>query len=283
MSIPGPLSRRAIILAPNGRDGPLAAQILKESELPAELCPDIPSVVAQLVKGAGLAIIADEALQTADLRPLAVFLEQQPTWSDFPFLVLTRGGGDPDRNPAAARLTAILGNVTFLERPFRPSTLVGAVQAARRGRSRQYEARARLEELSENEQKLQIALKAGQLGSWTLALHGMALTASESTRAHFGRDPDASFSYDDLRRAVHPDDAERVGIAFDKTLQSGCDCVVEFRNVWPDGSVHWVDLRGRAIWNAAGAIGQLVGVSSDITGRKAAELDRERLLDDLAV
>ena len=41
----------------------------------------------------------------------------------------------------------MLGNVTFLERPFHPTTLVSLAQSALRGRRRQYEARARLEEL----------------------------------------------------------------------------------------------------------------------------------------
>ena len=41
----------------------------------------------------------------------------------------------------------MLGNVTFLERPFHPTTLISLAQSALRGRRRQYEARARLEEL----------------------------------------------------------------------------------------------------------------------------------------
>src|SRR5262249_40876381 len=51
------------------------------------------------------------------------------------------------RNPAAGRHSQALGNVTFLERPFHPTTLVSIVQTALRGRRRQYEARERLEHL----------------------------------------------------------------------------------------------------------------------------------------
>ena len=43
----------------------------------------------------------------------------------------------------------MLGNVTFLERPFHPTTFVSLAQSALRGRRRQYEARARLEELNQ--------------------------------------------------------------------------------------------------------------------------------------
>src|SRR5207244_2297257 len=90
---------------------------------------------------------ADEAVQTADLRSLAAFLERQPSWSDLPIVLLTQRGGGPERNPAAARLGEVLGNVTFIERPFHPTTLASVVHTAVRSRRRQYEARARLEEL----------------------------------------------------------------------------------------------------------------------------------------
>jgi PAS domain S-box-containing protein len=109
--------------------------------------PDIPALVEGMSRGAALAIIADEALRTSDLRPITNFLGQQPPWSDFPVVVLTRAGGGPERNPAAARYGELLGNVTFVERPFHPTTLVSVVRSALRGRRRQYEARATLDTL----------------------------------------------------------------------------------------------------------------------------------------
>ena len=64
-----------------------------------------------------------------------------------PFIVLTRHGGGIERNPEAAQLTAKLGNVTFLERPFHPTTLVSVAQTNLRGRRRQYECRRLNEDL----------------------------------------------------------------------------------------------------------------------------------------
>ena len=154
MNRPGPNSERAIILAPHGRDGPLAALILKEAGFAAEACAGLPALVEELDRGAGLAIIADEAIHSADLQPLANFLEDQPAWSDLPIILLTHHGGGPERSPAAARLAEILGNASFLERPFHPTTLASMVRSAVRSRRRQYEARSRLEELIEGEQNL---------------------------------------------------------------------------------------------------------------------------------
>ena len=143
----GDLSERAIILAPRGRDADIAAKILTEAGLAADPAPDLSSLRDKLAAGAGLAVIADEAVQGADLRPLADFLSQQPPWSDIPIIILTQRGGGPEKNPPAARLAEALGNVTFLERPFHPTTLISVVRTAVRGRRRQYEARSHLEEL----------------------------------------------------------------------------------------------------------------------------------------
>ena len=143
------LSERTLILAPTGRDAEIAAQILRESGFSAEPAHDLNALCAKFSAGAGVAIIADEAVQNADLRSLADLLSVQPPWSDFPIVLLTQRGGGPEKNPLAARLAAALGNVTFLERPFHPTTLTSVVRTAIRGRRRQYEARTHLEELSE--------------------------------------------------------------------------------------------------------------------------------------
>ncbi len=282
MTLSGRVSERVVVLAPKGRDAEIAVQILYEAGFLAEGTASLPSLVDEFLAGAGLAIIADEAVQNADLKPLANALAKQPPWSDFPIILMTQRGGGPERNPAAARLAQTLGNVTFLERPFHPTTLASVVRTAIRSRRRQYDARARLEELSEGERQLQTALTAGSLGSWTLDVAGMTLRASEKCRAHFGRGSDDTFDYADLASSIHPEDAGRMQAAVAHTLETGEDYAIEYRNVWPDCSVHWVDVRGRAERGASGRVEQLVGVSSDITERKTSELERERLLGELA-
>jgi PAS domain S-box-containing protein len=256
--------------------------ILKEAGFPANICATLPALCDEVAKGAGLAIIIDQAIHNADLRPLAAYLRGQPPWSDFPIVLLTSQGGGPERNPAALRLADILGNVIFVERPFHAATLASVVRTAVRSRRRQYEARARLQELREGERRLQTALQAGHLGSWTLDIAALELVASESCKSHFGRGRGDAFTYKDLHASAHPDDRARMQAAIERSIASGADYVIEYRNAWPDGSEHWVDMRARALKDSAGAVARMVGVSSDITARKDYELDRERLLAELA-
>ena len=107
------------------------------------------------------------------------------------------------------------------------------------------------------------------------------LEASRTTKAHFGRTPEQAFSFDDFLNGVHDEDKTRVIEAVNAIQRTGADCAVEYRNVWPDGSVHWADLRGRALKDPLGKVVQIVGVSSDITDRKVIDLEREQLLRQL--
>jgi signal transduction histidine kinase len=88
---------------------------------------------------------------------VADWVGSQPPWSDFPFILLTRCGGGLERNPLAAREMQTLGNVSFLERPFHPTTLVSLAQTALRGRRRQYETRQQLEALHRSDSRARAA------------------------------------------------------------------------------------------------------------------------------
>ena len=141
-----------MILAPAGtRRNRRARHARRGRASEATSFANIPELVEALEAGAGFGVVTEEALRGANLHALSDWLERQPEWSDFPFVLLTQRGGGLERNPAAGRYLELLGNVTFLERPFHPTTLVSLAQSALRGRRRQYEARSRLIALRESE------------------------------------------------------------------------------------------------------------------------------------
>jgi signal transduction histidine kinase len=147
-----------LILAPLGRDAAVARNVLQEARLHADICADSSELLEQIERGAGLAIVTEEATREFDVRPLNQWVMSQPAWSDFPFIVLTRHGGGIERNPTAASLMVTLGNVTLLERPFHPTTLISVVQTSLRGRQRQYECRRLNEELESRVQERTVEL-----------------------------------------------------------------------------------------------------------------------------
>ena len=148
------VSERILILAPHGRDAAIAQKLLNDAGARSIVVASLPDLVERLAETAGAVLLTEEALLTADPHGLARWLADQPAWSDMPFILLTRQGGGLERNSGAARLSSLLGNATFLERPFHPTTLISLVQTALRGRRRQYEARSRLEDLRASEERL---------------------------------------------------------------------------------------------------------------------------------
>ena len=144
-------SERTLILAPRGRDALIAAEVISLAALKTKICDGIADLLREIEDGAGVAIVTDEAIRDVDMKYIAQWVGAQPPWSDLPFIILTERGGGLERNPAAARQMETLGNVTFLERPFHPTTLISVVQTALRDRRRQYEARTRLEALRDSE------------------------------------------------------------------------------------------------------------------------------------
>ncbi|AJC79644.1 sensor histidine kinase/response regulator hybrid protein [Rhizobium etli bv. phaseoli str. IE4803] len=280
-AIPNSGQPKALIYAPTGRDALVAASLVNEAGATAVTAQDLPMFAALLDDDVAFGILTEEAVRSSDLKPIAAWISAQPSWSDLPFIVLTTRGGGPERNPAAARLSEVLANVTFLERPFHATSFISIARTALRGRLRQYQARAHLEALSEGERRLQGALAAGRLGAWELELFSMRLSASDTCKAIFGRGPNEEFTYPDLIASIHPDDRELVQTNLDWTIETGRDYSVEHRTIWPDGSLHWVEVHAQLYADRYGSAKKLVGVSSDATARKTTEENLRRLNESL--
>ncbi|HET6194991.1 MAG TPA: ATP-binding protein [Acetobacteraceae bacterium] len=145
---------RALILAPRGRDSSLAGSLLKHVGVESDVCRDLPQLVDSIGESVAFVLLTEDAIRTADLRGLMARLAEQPAWSDLPFVLVTDHGG-PERNPIAAHWLEALGNVSFIERPFHPTTLQSVARATLKGRRRQHETRVLLANLREGEIRLQ--------------------------------------------------------------------------------------------------------------------------------
>ena len=146
---------RALILAPSGRDSAVASGLLDRANLETAVCRDLTQLVALLNDTTAFVLLTEEAMRSSDLKSLATWVNAQPAWSDLPFILMTHHGGGPERNPAAARFLESLGNVSFIERPFHPTTLLSVVRATIKSRQRQIEARELLGNLQVSQARLQ--------------------------------------------------------------------------------------------------------------------------------
>lgn len=134
------------IWAPMGRDAAVLADILGRAGLDSVLCSDLDCLISGLSSAVGSAIIAEEALGHSETDRLASWLDEQPPWSDLPIILMTKRNGNVSRQ---MQLADRLGNVTMIERPFHPVTLVSTARAALRARKRQREAEAHIQKVAE--------------------------------------------------------------------------------------------------------------------------------------
>jgi PAS domain S-box-containing protein len=277
-------SQRALILAPRGRDAAIACALLEEAGIAAQICADTAALVGEIGRGAGLAVITDEAFRTADLKDLSAWIAEQPPWSDFPFVLLTSRGGGLERNPTAARLSGVLGNVTFLERPFHPTTLVSVVRTALRGRQRQYEARAMLVDLASERARFQAAIENMPVGLGLVGPDGGVVLDNPAFRAILPDStlPSTHAEAEETWIAYHPDGRRLSRSEFPgaRALRGEIVQALEFEHLEPAGS-RWYRVSGIPVRESSGRVSGALLAIVDIDQEKRAAEHMRLLINEL--
>jgi PAS domain S-box-containing protein len=139
---------RVLLLPATRRDAEVTTALLKREKLDSVSCRDACALARELDGGVGAILMTDEALVDPGIAQVLDALGHQPAWSDVPAIVLC----GHDRLPKLAGVAMqTLRNVTVLERPTTSRTLISAVKAAIRARTRQYQMREQFTTLQESE------------------------------------------------------------------------------------------------------------------------------------
>lgn len=132
------------------------------------------------------------------------------------------------------------------------------------------------EGLQNREHWLASALEAGGIATFVWG-PGRKLTMwSRELEAVYGFPPGGyDGTFEAWLERVHPDDRERaveeIAVAFESGRFS-----VEFRSVWPDGSVHWLQCRGRTHFDESGGAVRVFGVIIDVSELKRSQAALQR-------
>ena len=134
--------------------------------------------------------------------------------------------------------------------------------------------------LRESEERLRMALDAGRMGVWDWNIRTGDLKWSDSLEPLHGLAPGAfGGTFDDFQKLIHPDDREMVNNAIRSAVDEGTGYDIEFRNVWPNGSVHWIAGKGKVFPADDGQPGRMIGIGMDVTQRMRAEQTAQFLAD----
>jgi PAS domain S-box-containing protein len=250
-------------------DSDLDAEFVKDRlervglPIAVERVSDRKSFVMKLKEKRYDLILSDYQVPTFEgLAALDLALEHQP---DAPFIFVSGTMGEE-----LAVETLKRGATDYVLKD-RLTRLPAAVERAL-SEAEERDERRRVEE------RLQFALEAGRMGTWDLDLATGFLSCSDTCKAIYGRGPGDAFTYEDLAETVHEDDRTEWRRSVGEAIARGADLSVEYRIRWPDGATRWVHVRGSCSTDTGGNVTALSGVSFDLTDRKRAEEDRERLL-----
>jgi PAS domain S-box-containing protein len=143
------------LLTPTGADGKIAQRVLANAGMVSHVCESMDAICG-LISGEEVAVlvIAEEALDTAARRKLFESLNNQPSWSDIPIVLLTGEGELSATLPKILSGVTEKGNVTLLERPVRLATLTTILRSAQRARQRQLDLRDYIQQRNESERSL---------------------------------------------------------------------------------------------------------------------------------
>ncbi|APV51943.1 hypothetical protein BWI17_21085 [Betaproteobacteria bacterium GR16-43] len=126
--------------------------------------------------------------------------------------------------------------------------------------------------LGESEERLKLAMEAAHMGLWYWDAASDDFTYSDGLNVLFGRPANSPHvDYRALQDVLHPDDQGLWHATIRHAVKDGQDFQIDYRLVYPDGSVHWITNRGQVHRGPDGRALRLVGIAMDITERKLAE------------
>jgi PAS domain S-box-containing protein len=126
--------------------------------------------------------------------------------------------------------------------------------------------------LRESEQRLQIALEAGRMGTWEWTIADGRVAWSPTLEKIHGRLPGTfKGTFEDVLADVHPDDRAALASAVQNALTTRTNHHVTYRILTHDGRERWVEAHGTLLCDADGNPQRMVGVCADVTERRQAE------------
>jgi len=134
------------------------------------------------------------------------------------------------------------------------------------------------EERVKTNQRLEIALEAGRLGSYELELATGLMTCTPQCKANYGLDASATFNFADLMAVIQPDYRDMVKQKVTAAVETHSVYSTEYQVKWPNGTIHWVSASGKASYDENDKAILMVGVTIDITEQKLLQQQKDEFI-----
>jgi PAS domain S-box-containing protein len=180
------------------------------------------------------------------------------------------------RPDGAERIVHSQGDVTWDESGL-PLRQFGVLQDITDLRHAEKELRASEEALRRSEAYLAEAQRLSHTGTLAFNATAPVYWSQESYRI-WGLDPLQGLpNRETVLQRIHPDDRERVNLETEEALYQKRNFTLDFRIVLPDGTVKYVESTGHPLFSPDGELAEMVATHVDVTERKRAQKEQERL------
>ena len=127
--------------------------------------------------------------------------------------------------------------------------------------------------LSESEQRLHLALKAGNMGIWDWDIVSNQVIWSGDVPGLFGlTEGSLPRTLEEFLPYVHPHDRAITAEALRATLEEDAPYDLDHRILWPSGEVRWLSCKGQVTRDSQGGPQRMLGTIQDSTTRKQQDL-----------
>jgi hypothetical protein len=154
----------------------------------------------------------------------------------------------------------------------RLARLLPAVSRELREAAQRRQKRAAEVALDEAEGRMRFALQAARVGTWQSNIVSGETSWSDVLEQLHGL-PVGGFggTFEDFIHTIHPDDRQMVRERLAQSLRDHTESRLEYRVIWPDGSIHWIAGVGQTFYDERGRGVRAAGVGMDITVQKNLE------------
>jgi PAS domain S-box-containing protein len=139
------------------------------------------------------------------------------------------------------------------------------------------------EDLRRSEEQRRLALDLTGISCWDWQFSDESLSWSGNTSQLLGLPANEGvITYQNWWESIHPEDIDWVERAIDCSLRNHTDYEAEYRITYPNGNLHWLFEKGRAIYDESNQPTRMLGVLMDVTDRKQAETALTNLVEGTA-
>ena len=243
--------------------------------LPTTYCEAIDgTVIGPTVGSCGTAAYLAQPVIVSDIAT-------DPLWADYRDLALAHGLRACWSTPILSSEGKVLGTfATYYREPRSPTVHEhNLIEQSTHLASIAVERKRAEAELRASEAYLAEAQRLSHTASYALDI--VARKIIHWSQEHFRLydfDPKLGPpSFDETLQRVHPDDRERVDETLERSHRERTDYEVDCRIVRRNGTIIYIHAVGHPVFSASGDLVEYVGTVMDVTERKRADEERERL------